>query len=68
MYIFTRFLEEYESIYEEASVDVSRYLANPINAYLLVKRLTSDWRKVEGVMTQNVGPGMFEVSSRKSNF
>ena len=58
----TRFLEEYESIYEEASVDVSKYLANPINAYLLVKRLTSDWRQVEGVMTQNVGPGMFKLS------
>lgn len=51
------FLEEYESIYQEASADVTTYLANPINAYLLVKRLTSDWRQVEGVMTQNVGPG-----------
>ena len=52
------FLEEYESMYQEASADVTKYLANPINAYLLVKRLTSDWRQVEGVMTQNVGPGM----------
>lgn len=46
-------------MYQEASADVSKYLANPINAYLLVKRLTSDWKHVEGVMTQNVGPGMF---------
>lgn len=52
------FLEEYESMYQEASADVTKYLANPINAYLLVKRLTSDWRQVEGVMTQNVGPGI----------
>lgn len=50
------FLEEYEKIYEEASVDVQKYLSNPINAYLIVKRLTSDWKQVEGVMTQNVGP------------
>nr|CAH0108398.1 unnamed protein product [Daphnia galeata] len=46
-------LEEYESMYEEASADVSKYLANPLNAYLLVKRLTSDWKKVEGVMSKN---------------
>jgi hypothetical protein len=53
-----RFLEEYESMYQEASEDVSQYLANPVNAYLLVKRLTSDWKRVEGVMTENVGSGM----------
>jgi len=45
-------------MYQEASADVSKYLANPINAYLLVKRLTSDWKQVEGVMAQNTGPGM----------
>jgi prolyl 4-hydroxylase len=53
-----RFLEEYENNHHEASEDVSKYLANPLNAYLLVKRLTSDWKKVEGVMTQNAGTGM----------
>jgi prolyl 4-hydroxylase len=55
---FARFLEEYENNYQEASEDVSKYLANPLNAYLLVKRLTSDWKKVEGVMTQNSGAGI----------
>lgn len=49
------FLKEYESMNQEASVDASKYLANPINAYLLVKRLTSDWKKVEKVMSQNSG-------------
>jgi prolyl 4-hydroxylase len=60
VFISNRYLEDYESMYQEASADVSKYLANPINAYLLVKRLTSDWKQVEGVMTQNVGPGMFK--------
>lgn len=45
-------------MYEEASADVSNYLANPLNAYLLVKRLTSDWKKVEGVMSKNAASGM----------
>lgn len=53
------FLKEYESMNQEASVDASKYLANPINAYLLVKRLTSDWKKVEKVMSQNSGSGMY---------
>jgi len=52
------FLEEYENLYQEASSDVSKYLANPVNAFLLVKRLTADWKQVEGVMTQNTGPGL----------
>lgn len=52
------YLEEYENLYQEASSDVSKYLANPINAYLLVKRLTTDWKQVEGFMTQNSGPGI----------
>ena len=49
-------------MYEEASVDVPKYISNPINAYLLVKRLTSDWKKVEGIMTQNAGPGKLNLA------
>ena len=48
-----RFLEQYESMYVEASNDVPKYLNNPINAYLLIKRLSSDLRQVESVMKQD---------------
>ena len=44
-------------MYQEASADVSQYLANPVNAYLLVKRLTSDWKKVERVISRNAASG-----------
>nr|CAH0108384.1 unnamed protein product [Daphnia galeata] len=61
------FLEEYESMYQEASEDVTKYLANPVNAYLLVKRLTSDWNQVEGVMTQNSGAAFVKnISQHRS--
>lgn len=53
-------MEEYENMYQEASADVSKYLANPVNAYLLVKSLTSDWKKIEGVMSQNFGSGLLD--------
>ena len=48
-----RFLKQYESMYLEASNDVPKYLNNPINAYLLIKRLSSDLRQVESVMKQD---------------
>ena len=44
-------------MYNEAITDVTKYLANPINAYLIVKRLTADWREVENVMSENLGTG-----------
>lgn len=55
---YDSYLEDYENMYNEASQDVSKYLANPINAYLLVKRLTTDWKDVEAYMTQNSGQGI----------
>ena len=46
---------EYQREHDSAANDVSEYLLNPINAYLLTKRLTTDWREVERVMTLDVG-------------
>lgn len=46
---------EYQREHAEASKDVSAYLLNPINAYLLTKRLTSDWKDIEQIMTMDVG-------------
>uniref|UniRef100_A0A9J2PY10 procollagen-proline 4-dioxygenase n=1 Tax=Ascaris lumbricoides TaxID=6252 RepID=A0A9J2PY10_ASCLU len=37
---------------EALSSDAS-YVSNPVNAYLLIKRLTSDWKFVETMMMQN---------------
>lgn len=48
-------VKEYQREHDEAGKDVSGYLLNPINAYLLTKRLTSDWRDLEQIMTMDVG-------------
>lgn len=37
----------YNELNSIASKDVQSYLSNPVNAYLLVKRLTTDWKLVE---------------------
>ena len=39
--------KHYADLHSIASKDVNSYLSNPINAYLLVKRLTTDWKLVE---------------------
>lgn len=46
MFIF-RQRDEFQQKHMEAMKDPSAYLANPINAYLLTKRLTTDWKKLE---------------------
>lgn len=48
-------VEKYQREHSEAAKDVSAYLLNPINAYLLTKRLTSDWKELEQVMTMDAG-------------
>lgn len=48
-------VQKYQREHREAAKDVSEYLLNPINAYLLTKRLTSDWKDLEQVMTMDAG-------------
>jgi prolyl 4-hydroxylase len=44
------FKDNYERIHRIASKDSQTYLSNPVNAYLLVKRLTTDWKTVENLV------------------
>lgn len=53
-------VQTYRREHSEASADIAVYLSNPINAYLLTKRLTSDWRSIEDVMSFDVGAGKSE--------
>lgn len=41
-----RFAEEYSSRNAEAENVGPDFVTNPINAYLLIKRLTTEWKKV----------------------
>ncbi|XP_055381326.1 uncharacterized protein LOC129611927 [Condylostylus longicornis] len=46
-------LADLQKEHEEANEDVTRYLSNPINAYLLTKRLTTDWKHVESIISED---------------
>lgn len=55
---------EYQREHNEAAADVTTYLSNPVNAYLLTKRLTVDWREIESVMTYDVGSSFLQNITR----
>lgn len=38
-------------------MDASSYLANPINAYLITKRLTKDWHDLQNSIISNQADG-----------
>lgn len=48
---------EYQREHADAAKDIQGYVSNPINAYLLTKRLTTDWKAIESMMLEDVGRG-----------
>ncbi len=34
----------------DASADEERFVGNPLNSFLLIKRMTSDWKRVQEVL------------------
>jgi len=50
-----KYMDNYQRVNAELAENTEAHLHNPVNAYLVVKRLTLDWRKVESVITENVG-------------
>lgn len=39
--------------------NVQEYISNPINAYTLVKRLTTDWKQLEELIGHTVSNGKY---------
>ncbi|CAL1270717.1 unnamed protein product [Larinioides sclopetarius] len=52
--------DEYGRLHQIASVDSQSFLENPINAFLLVKRLSTDWKLAESLMLKSAGKAMIE--------
>lgn len=50
-------MAHYAEEQEKANQNPTEYLANPINAYLLVKRLTTDWKNTEDLLQDDLYQG-----------
>ncbi|KAI4458953.1 prolyl 4-hydroxylase alpha subunit [Holotrichia oblita] len=53
MLLLRKYVEAYTDQYKKASEDVQAYVESPINAYLLVKRLTTDLQVVQDLIITN---------------
>ena len=54
-----QYIEAYEEVQNLAKNDVDKYIGNPLNSYLLIKRLTSDWKEVKNLMSSKVTEDSF---------
>ncbi|XP_045468904.1 prolyl 4-hydroxylase subunit alpha-2-like [Harmonia axyridis] len=52
--LLKKYAELYRKHHDRASENVESYVSNPINAYVLVKKLTTDWQQVESLITTDV--------------
>ena len=48
------YINEYEKIRTGAASAGGRYVGNPLNSYMLIKRLTSDWKEVRELVSAKV--------------
>lgn len=55
-------MAHYTSEHEKAHKDPTDYLSNPINAYLLVKRLTADWKATEDLIKNDLYEGKIQFN------
>ena len=61
-----RYLNEYQKIRTEAASDVERYIGNPLNSYLLIKRLTSDWKEVKELVSVKTGEAVISYLTNRT--
>lgn len=48
-----RYIRDYEEIQSKSSADEEAYVGNPLNSYLLIKKMTSDWKTVKDLITHS---------------
>lgn len=65
--LFNSRLREFENERNEAREWGPSYFESPINKYLLNKRLTVDWQRVENLMATSTGESNIKTHCFKSN-
>lgn len=56
-FYFSSWAEKMESLTVKSSSDPEGYLAHPVNAYKLVKRLNTEWLELENLVLQDSAKG-----------
>merc|ERR1711976_456913 len=45
-----RVIKQYEKLRDDAASSGEQFVGNPLNSYLLIKRLTSDWKSLQEML------------------
>ena len=59
---------EHDNNGQRNNENVETYLSNPINAYLLVKRLTTDWQTVESIINDKSEVNLIKMLMENETF
>ena len=54
-----RVIKQYEILRDEAVQSEERFVGNPLNSFLLIKRLTSDWKTLQNMLDGAAGEKLF---------
>ncbi|XP_067138397.1 prolyl 4-hydroxylase subunit alpha-1-like [Centruroides vittatus] len=60
--------EEFRTFIEKAAPNWEEFLQNPVNAYLLVKRLNIDWKNLEQLMINSRNDDSIDILKKKIRF
>lgn len=52
-------IKQYERLRDEAVQGEEKFVGNPLNSFLLIKRLTSDWKTVQSMLDGGAGEKLF---------
>ena len=52
-------IKQYENLRDNAVVSEEKFVGNPLNSFLLIKKLTSDWKQVQDMLDGSAGDKLF---------
>ncbi|OWA51234.1 Prolyl 4-hydroxylase subunit alpha-2 [Hypsibius exemplaris] len=55
MEFIEKYIDDFSSLFDQPEVNSDKVVAHPVNAFLLVKHLSSDWQRVRHLLMTNLG-------------
>lgn len=64
-----KLVKNYQTMRDNAEEAGDKFVGNPLNSFLLIKKLTSDWKQVQGLIQNSVGKELFgNLTEQRDHF
>merc|ERR1719391_367930 len=64
-----KLVKNYQTMRDNAEKAGDKFVGNPLNSFLLIKKLTSDWKQVQGLIQNSVGKELFgNLTEQRDHF